>query len=100
MEEFIVGVVGELQFDVLTYRLKSEYGVDILMDRMDYRFVRWITACPVADYADLQLTSTSARGYDSHENRVLFFENDWSIRLAGEKNKGLELSDIAPRSAD
>ncbi|MBO2515924.1 MAG: peptide chain release factor 3 [Clostridiales bacterium] len=100
MEEFIVGVVGELQFDVLSYRLKSEYGVDLLMDRLDYRFVRWITACPVADYAGLQLTSTSARGYDSHENRVLFFENDWSIRLAGEKNKGLELSDIAPRTAD
>ena len=100
MEEFIVGVVGELQFDVLTYRLKSEYGVDLVMDRLDYRFVRWITACPVQDYADLQLTSTSGRGYDSRDNRVLFFENEWSIRLAGEKNKGLELTDIAPKEAD
>lgn len=100
MEEFIVGVVGELQFDVLTYRLKSEYGVDLRMDRLDYRFVRWVKDCPVPDYADLQLTSTSARGYDSHDNRVLFFENDWSIRLAGEKNKGLELTEIAPREVE
>ena len=29
MEEVIVGVVGTLQFDVLEYRLKNEYGVDI-----------------------------------------------------------------------
>ena len=99
LEEFIVGVVGELQFDVLTYRLKSEYGVDLVMDRLGYRFVRWIKESPVpAD--QLQLTSTSARGFDVNNNPVLFFENDWSIRLAGEKNKGLELSDIAPRIAD
>ena len=99
LEEFIVGVVGELQFDVLTYRLKSEYGVDLVMDRLGYRFVRWIRESPVpAD--QLQLTSTSARGFDVNNNPVLFFENDWSIRLAGEKNKGLELSDIAPRIAD
>jgi len=33
MEEIIVGVVGVLQFEVLEYRLKSEYNVDIKMDR-------------------------------------------------------------------
>jgi len=31
---------------------------------------------------------------------VLFFENDWSIRLAEEKNKGLRLSEIAPRTTE
>ena len=99
LEEFIVGVVGELQFDVLTYRLKSEYGVDLLMDRMDYRFVRWVVESP-KDVSDLQLTSTSARGFDSHDHPVLFFGNDWSIRLAEEKNKGLVLSEIAPRNTE
>ncbi len=99
MEEFIVGVVGELQFDVLSYRLKSEYGVELLMDRLSYRYVRWVISSD-AQVDDLQLTSTSARGYDHHENRVLFFENDWSIRLAGEKNKNLVLSEIAPRGVD
>ncbi|MBR0320383.1 MAG: hypothetical protein IIX10_04940 [Clostridia bacterium] len=100
MEEFIVGVVGELQFDVLTYRLKSEYGVDLRMERMDYRFVRWVVESPKEDLNDLQLTSTSARGFDSHDNPVLFFGNDWSIRLAEEKNKGLLLSEIAPRKTE
>ena len=96
LEEFIVGVVGELQFDVLSWRLKSEYGVDLVMDHLSYRFVRWVVSSP-CDVAALNLTSTTARGMDQLGRNVLFFENDWSIRLAGEKNKGLELTDVAPR---
>ena len=66
------------------------------MDRLSYRYVRWMEAAPAAP-EDLQLTSTTARGFDAAGNPVLFFENDWSIRLAQEKNKGLALSEIAPR---
>ena len=42
MEELIVGVVGVLQFEVLEYRLKQEYGVDIIMNPLPYRYIRWI----------------------------------------------------------
>ena len=33
-EELLVGVVGVLQFEVLEHRLKTEYGVTMLMDRL------------------------------------------------------------------
>ena len=42
MDEVIVGAVGVLQFDVLEYRLKNEYGVDILTTPLSYQFIRWI----------------------------------------------------------
>lgn len=42
MEEVIVGVVGTLQFEVLEYRLKNEYNVDIIMNTLPYQFIRWI----------------------------------------------------------
>ena len=42
MEEIIVGVVRELQFEVLTYRLKSEYNVEVKVDRLPYEHIRWI----------------------------------------------------------
>jgi hypothetical protein len=42
MEEIIVGVVGVLQFDVLRFRLESEYGVEIRMDPLPYEYIRWI----------------------------------------------------------
>ncbi len=38
MEEVIVGVVGVLQFEVLEYRLKNEYNVDIRMQNLPYSF--------------------------------------------------------------
>ena len=96
-EEFIVGVVGVLQFEVLEHRLKTEYGVNMLMDRLPFRYVRWITSSP-KPMEDLKLTSTSGRGWDSEDREVLLFENEWSIRLAEENNKGLELAETAIRT--
>ena len=95
-EEFIVGVVGVLQFEVLEHRLKTEYGVTMLMDRLPFRYVRWVTKTP-KPVEDLKITSTSGRAFDSTDREVLLFENDWSIRLACENNEGLELSDTATR---
>ncbi len=98
-EEFLVGVVGVLQFDVLAYRLKGEYGAEILMDNLPFRFVRWVTASPKpAD--ELKLTSTSGRAKDSQQRDVLLFENEWSIRLAMENNPGLTLAETAARHAE
>lgn len=42
MEEIIVGVVGVLQFEVLEYRLKNEYNVDIKLEPLPYEHIRWI----------------------------------------------------------
>ena len=95
-EEFLVGVVGVLQFEVLEHRLKAEYGVVMLMEHMPYRYVRWVTQSPIP-IDKLKLTSTSGRAFDSEERDVLLFENEWSIRLATENNEGLELTDTAIR---
>ncbi len=95
-EEQIIGVVGILQFDVLTYRLKAEYGADLLMDHLPFRYVRWVLEAP-APVENLQLTSTTARARDSAGRDVLLFENEWSIRLSLEKNGGLKLAEVAPQ---
>ncbi len=42
MEEVIVGVVGRLQFEVLEYRLKNEYNVEIIRENCPTSIVRWI----------------------------------------------------------
>lgn len=95
-EEFIVGVVGVLQFEVLEHRLKTEYQADLVMENLPYRFVRWVVKTP-KPVEDLKLTSTSARGFDNRDNPVLLFENEWSIRLAMENNEGLALADTRKR---
>ena len=98
LEQSIVGVVGVLQFDVLSYRLKNEYGAELLMDPLPWRSVRWISDIK-GDVDNLNLTSTTARGVDQKQHPVLFFENEWSIRLALEKNPGLALTEIEPMEA-
>ncbi len=98
-EDFLVGVVGVLQFEVLDHRLKTEYGVNMLMDQLSFRYVRWVTHSPIP-IDQLKLTSTSGRARDSEDRDVLLFENEWSIRLAMENNKGLELAETASRTAN
>ncbi len=95
-EEFMVGVVGVLQFEVLEHRLKTEYQVDIVMEGMPFRYVRWVVKSP-KEIDKLKLTSTSGRAKDSRDRDVLLFENEWSIRLALENNEGLELAETANR---
>lgn len=94
VEEFVIGAVGVLQFEVLEYRLKNEYNVDIKLNRLNYRFARWITETP-CDPHELNLTSSTMIVLDQNENFVLLFENEWSIQWALDRNKGLALRDIS-----
>ena len=96
-EEMIAGVVGALQMDVLEYRLKSEYGVEITRESLPYRFVRWVKTAP-KPVDKLRLPSTTVPAVDKAGRDVLFFENEWSIRLCVENNKGLELDETADRA--
>ncbi|MBO7386098.1 MAG: peptide chain release factor 3, partial [Clostridia bacterium] len=95
-EEMIAGVVGALQMDVLEYRLKSEYGVEITRETLPYRYVRWIKETP-KPVDKLRLPSTTVPAVDKANRDVLFFENEWSIRLCTENNKGLVLAETADR---
>ncbi len=98
-EELIVGVVGVLQFDVLEHRLRTEYGVEIRREPLDYRFVRWIEECP-CEPPDLKLSSSTTLAADRFDRPVLLFQNEWSIRWAEENNKGLKLAETVSRKEE
>ena len=93
MEEVIVGVVGTLQFDVLEYRLKNEYNVDIRMEGLPYQYIRWIENEDL-DPKALNLSSDTKRIQDVRGRYLLLFTNSWNINWALEHNKGLELSEF------
>jgi peptide chain release factor 3 len=42
MQDPVLGVVGSLQFDVLQFRLKDEYGVETKIERLPYQLARWV----------------------------------------------------------
>lgn len=93
IEEIIVGVVGVLQFEVLEYRLLHEYGVEIKMDRLSFKYIRWIENNDV-NIEDLNITSDTRKVKDFKDRDLLIFQNDWGISWALDHNKGLVLSDI------
>jgi len=94
MEEIIVGVVGVLQFEVLTYRLKNEYNVDIVSTPLPYQFIRWIKNKEV-DLKKLNLSSDTKKVQDLKGQYLLLFSNEWGVRWATDKNKELELAEFS-----
>ena len=95
MEEVIVGVVGVLQLEVLEYRLKNEYNVDIRMQQLPYEHIRWIENDPdTLNPRDLDLTSDTRCIEDLKGNHLLLFTTQWSINWAEQHNEGLQLSEF------
>ncbi len=90
VEEVIVGVVGVLQFEVLEYRLRTEYGVEIRRRALPYEIIRWIVGNDV-DVGGLNLTSDTRWVQDFRGNNLLLFTSSWCIDWALSKNPGLEL---------
>ena len=94
MEEIIVGVVGELQFEVLTYRLENEYNVEVKLEKLPYEYIRWIENKDEVDVAKIQGTSDMKRIKDLKDNPLLIFVNSWSIGMVEDRNPGLKLSEF------
>jgi peptide chain release factor 3 len=97
IEEIIVGVVGVLQFEVLEYRLLNEYNVEIRMQQLPYRQVRWIEMNRF-DPDAFHLTMDSIIAVDHQNQPVLMFQNEWSKDRVEERNPGVSLNEIAKRS--
>ena len=99
MEEVIVGAVGVLQFEVLEYRLKNEYNIDIRRRDLSYSYIRWITS-EGTDPTALNLASDTKWVQDFRGHNLLIFNNEWSIRWAEQKNPGLTLAEFSTNQDD
>ena len=94
MEEIIVGVVGVLQFDVLKFRLESEYNVEIRLESLPYEHIRWIENKDEVDVDSLSGTSDMKKVIDMKGNPLLLFVNAWSVGMTLDRNKGLVLTEF------
>ncbi|HEX6972305.1 MAG TPA: peptide chain release factor 3, partial [Limnochordia bacterium] len=98
--DYIVGAVGALQFDVLAYRLKAEYGVDVTLDRLPYTLARWVSGDGF-DPASLSRAETACV-QDRSGRPVVLFASEWSLRWAEKAcprctfTPTAEVSDAAP----
>lgn len=91
----ILGAVGALQFDVLLYRLKTEYGVDVILDPLGFTVCRWVTGDDV-NPRDLDRGDSSVAVEDKTGALCALFRNEWAFQWAQSNTKGATFHDTAP----
>ncbi len=91
--EPIVGVVGALQFDVITSRLRSEYGVVVEIEPAEYTVARWLANASVPKPS---LGGHGAIAIDRQNRRVLLFGSDWERQYFERQNPTIELLAESP----
>ena len=92
MERVIVGVVGVLQYDVLAFRMKDEYGVTYTKKDLPHQYIKRLPDS--VEPSSLKLAEETKRVQDIRGNNLLIFSGQWSMDFAREHNKGLELLDF------
>ena len=82
--EFIVGAVGQLQFEVMADRLREEYQLDVIFEPSPYGEARWLLG-EKADVEDFLSKHRSAIGTDIDEQPVYLAKSSWDVGYATER---------------
>ncbi len=91
----LLGAVGPLQFEVVQYRLESEYGAESRLEQTNWKVLRWIS--PKTDDEQLSsivLPAGASLATDSSDRTVILLTSEWSLNYFKEKYPKIELSDI------
>jgi peptide chain release factor 3 len=89
----LLAAVGPLQFEVVQFRLESEYGAASRLEAAPWTVVRWLPVGIKEEELDALSLPTGARlAYDIGKNPVALFQNEWSANYFSETNKNCPLS--------
>lgn len=88
--DYVFGAVGQLQFEVMQYRLKDEYGVDTVLESLPYTCSAWL----VGDEKAFQKTSNSMITKDRRGRPIVLFSENWEKQYAMKLNPNHQLIDI------
>jgi peptide chain release factor 3 len=88
--EIYVAAVGSLQFDVLKFRLKHEFGVEIDIQLLPFKCSAWL----IGDPNSFQKPSQSLVVKDFKNRLIVLFSNPWEKDYAQSKNPHHQLLDM------
>ncbi len=78
----IVGTVGQLQFEVILYRLEHEYGAKCTFRPRNYHLATWITSDDAAKLEAFKRAKTSNVAVDKDGNQVFLAETPFLLQVA------------------
>ena len=89
-DEYILGAVGQLQFEVFKFRMKNEYNSDVEMTNIGHRVARWI------DPEQLDPGMANSRNLlvkDRYGQPLFLFENQFAERFFKDKYPDVKLTE-------
>ena len=88
----LLAAVGPLQFEVVQYRLETEYGAASRLETAPWQAAKWLPPGP--DTAALKLPTDVRLATDAAGAPAVLFPNDWTQRYFAEVNQGVALLDL------
>ncbi len=80
--DYIVGVVGQLQLEVLQARINSEYNVPISFEVINFELARWVTSDDKAELARFISTVKLEMAEDKYGDPVYLAQSQWWLGRA------------------
>jgi peptide chain release factor 3 len=88
----LLGAVGPLQFEIVQYRLESEYGATSRLESAPWTVARWLS--PETPVASLRIPTEARLTKDAFGQPMALFTNDWQLRYFLDNNPKAILSEI------
>ena len=81
----MLGAVGQLQFEVVQHRLKTEYDCDVRLEGSQYTGARWITADTPAELREFENAYPMRMAHDAADTLAYLCTSPYDVRLAQER---------------
>lgn len=87
--DYILGAVGQLQFEVFQFRMKNEYNSEVIMEPLGHKTARWVDP----DQLDPKMASSrNLLVKDIHGDPLFLFENDFAENWFKQKYPDVKLT--------
>ncbi len=91
----ILAAVGQLQIEVVQFRMQNEYNVETAIEPLPYSVARWVHGgWSALEKAGRIFNAIAVK--DNWGRPVLLFKNEWNLRQIQEDKPELQLKSIAP----
>jgi len=88
--DLIFAAVGRLQFEVMQYRLKDEYGVETVLSPLPYQCSAWI----LGDMGTFSKPTNAALVQDGQGRPMTLFSSQWEKEYCMKQNPKHTFSDV------
>lgn len=90
-DSYILGAVGELQYEVFKYRMENEYNAEVQFESIGERIPRWLKSDEVNESL---FDNGNLLVKDREGNSLCLFRNQFALNWFKDKNPDVELIDL------